>query len=60
MWLVEDMGALKFRQTVSQYIGYDLKPGKHITVSLLLFSSDRCKCYVRAHVWPMHGLRAMC
>jgi len=27
------MGAEKFRQTVSKYIGYDLKPGKHITVS---------------------------
>ncbi|DBA73599.1 TPA: hypothetical protein ACH3X1_011241 [Trebouxia sp. C0004] len=25
------MGAEKFRQTVSKYIGYDLKPGKHIT-----------------------------
>lgn len=32
MWLVEEMGAEKFRQTVSKYIGYDLKPGKHITV----------------------------
>lgn len=31
MWLVEEMGAEKFRQTVSKYIGYDLKPGKHIT-----------------------------
>lgn len=30
MWLVEDMGAEKFRQTVSKYIGYDLKPGKHV------------------------------
>ena len=35
MWLVEEMGAEKFRQTVSKYIGYDLKPGKHITVSWL-------------------------
>lgn len=33
MWLVEEMGAQKFRETVSKYIGYDLKPGKHITVS---------------------------
>ena len=34
MWLVEEMGAQKFRETVSKYIGYDLKPGKHIKVSL--------------------------
>lgn len=34
MWLVEDMGAQKFRETVSSYIGYDLKPGKHVTVSV--------------------------
>ncbi|KAL3141562.1 hypothetical protein ABBQ32_004808 [Trebouxia sp. C0010 RCD-2024] len=31
MWLVEDMGAQKFRETVSSYIGYELKPGKHVT-----------------------------
>lgn len=44
MWLVEEMGALKFRQTVSQYIGYDLKPGKHITVRLLRLSSETMLC----------------
>ena len=41
MWLVEDMGAEKFRQTVSKYIGYDLKPGKHVKVSSL--SHRKCK-----------------
>lgn len=35
MWLVEEMGAETFRQAVTKYIGYDLKPGKHVTVCLL-------------------------
>lgn len=33
MWLVEEMGAQKFRETVSSYIGHELKPGKHIKVN---------------------------
>ena len=59
MWLVEEMGALKFRQTVSQYIGYDLKPGKHITVRLLRLSSETMLClfmHASAHLcaWTTH------
>ena len=61
MWLVEEMGAPKFRQTVSQYIGYDLKPGKHITVSLLrIFSANmlRLCMYMLEHVcvWTTSNL----
>ena len=36
MWLVEDMGAKKFRETVSSYIGHELKTGKHIKVCTYL------------------------
>ena len=45
MWLVEEMGAEKFRQTVSKYIGYDLKPGKHITVSCLNPAQLDLRCW---------------
>ena len=41
MWLVVDMGNQKFRETVSKYIGYDLKPGKHVSVSVSMLS---CLC----------------
>ena len=51
MWLVEEMGAQKFRETVSSYIGHELKPGKHIKVRVLLLKK-KSKVYAgRRGLW---------
>lgn len=44
MWMVEDMGAQKFRETVSSYIGYELKTGKHIKVCNMPHGTDIFFC----------------
>lgn len=38
MWLVEDWGVDKFRDTIAEYMGDTLAEGKHMNVSL----SSRC------------------
>ena len=34
MWLVEDWGVDKFRNTIAEYMGDTLAEGKHMSVSL--------------------------
>ena len=41
MWLVEDWGVDKFRDTIAEYMGDTLAKGKHMDVSL---SSFRIGC----------------